>query len=54
MEHGSFDMTGLEAYMDGLVDGGPTLSGHLTPSVIVELPVQGENAESTMVCGAQV
>ena len=45
MEHGSFDMTGLEAYMDGLVDGGPTPSGHLTPSVIVELPVQGENAE---------
>ena len=45
MEHGSFDMTGLEAYMDGLVDGGPTPSGHVTPPVIVELPVQGENAE---------
>ena len=24
MEHGAFDMGGLEAYMDGLVDGGPT------------------------------
>ena len=45
MEHGSFDMGGLEAYMDGLVDGGPTPSGHITPTVIVELPVQGENAE---------
>jgi len=45
MEHGPFDMNGLEAYMDGLVDGGPTLSGHVTPAVIVELPVQGENAE---------
>jgi 4-hydroxy-2-oxoheptanedioate aldolase len=45
MEHGPFDMGGLEAYMDGLVDGGPTLSGHITPTVIVELPVQGENAE---------
>ncbi len=45
MEHGPFDMSGLEAYMDGLVDGGPTPSGHITPAVIVELPVQGENAE---------
>ena len=45
MEHGPFDMGGLEAYMDGLVDGGPTPSGHITPTVIVELPVQGENAE---------
>ena len=45
MEHGSFDMTGLESYMDGLVDGGPTASGHLTPTVIIELPVQGESAE---------
>jgi len=43
MEHGPFDMNGLEAYMDGLVDGGPTPSGHITPTVIVELPVQGEN-----------
>ena len=45
MEHGAFDMGGLEAYMDGLVVGGPTSSGHVTPTVIVELPVQGENAE---------
>ena len=45
MEHGAFDMGGLEAYMDGLVDGGPTPSGHVTPTVIVELPVQGESPE---------
>ena len=45
MEHGAFDMGGLEAYMDGLLDGGPTASGHVTPAVIVELPVQGENSE---------
>ena len=45
MEHGAFDMGGLEAYMDGLVDGGPTPSGHVTPTVIVELPVQGESAD---------
>ena len=39
MEHGSFDMAGLAEYMRGLVDGGPTASGHRTPAVIVELPV---------------
>src|ERR1700749_4885500 len=41
MEHGAFDMTGLEAYMRGLVDGGPTRSGHRTPAVVVEAPVNG-------------
>jgi 2-keto-3-deoxy-L-rhamnonate aldolase RhmA len=41
MEHGAFDMTGLAAYMQGLVDGGPTRSGHRTPPVIVEAPVSG-------------
>jgi 2-keto-3-deoxy-L-rhamnonate aldolase RhmA len=41
MEHGAFDMTGLEAYMRGLVEGGPTRSGHRTPAVIVEAPVNG-------------
>lgn len=41
MEHGAFDMTGLEAYMRGMVDGGPTNSGHRTPAVIVEAPVNG-------------
>jgi len=41
MEHGSFDMPGLAEYMRGLVDGGPTNSGHRTPAVIVEAPVRG-------------
>ena len=41
MEHGAFDMAGLDAYMHGLVDGGPTNSGHRTPTVIVESPVEG-------------
>jgi 4-hydroxy-2-oxoheptanedioate aldolase len=41
MEHGALDMTGLEAYMRGLVDGGPTRSGHRAPTVIVEAPVNG-------------
>jgi 4-hydroxy-2-oxoheptanedioate aldolase len=41
MEHGAFDMTGLAEYMRGLVDGGPTRSGHRTPAVVVEAPVNG-------------
>ncbi len=41
MEHGCFDMTGLDNFMRGLVDGGPTNSGHRTPTVIVEAPVDG-------------
>jgi hypothetical protein len=43
MEHGAFDMSGLDAYMRGLVDGGPTNSRHRTPTVIVEAPVDGSN-----------
>ena len=41
MEHGAFDMTGLAEYMRGLVDGGPARSGHRTPAIIVEAPVNG-------------
>ena len=41
MEHGAFDMTGLADYMRGMVDVGPTRSGHRTPTVIVEAPVNG-------------
>ena len=44
MEHGSFDMAGLAEYMRGLVEGGPTRSGHHTPAVIVEAPVNGTDA----------
>ncbi len=41
MEHGAFDMAGLAEYMVGLVEGGPTRSGHRTPAVIVEAPAHG-------------
>ena len=41
MEHGAFDMAGLDQFMRGLVDGGPTNSGHRTPAVLVEVPVDG-------------
>ncbi len=46
MEHGAFDMTGLEEYMRGLLDGGPTRSGHLTPTIIVEAPVNGTDGQN--------
>lgn len=41
MEHGTFDLSRLEAFMQGLADGGPTKSGHRMPTVIVTLPVNG-------------
>lgn len=43
MEHSSFDMAELRAFMQGLVDGGPTKSGHRTPTVIAVLPLGGIN-----------
>ena len=41
MEHGPFDPNLLRQFMLGLVEGGPTKSGHRTPTVIVTLPVLG-------------
>src|SRR5437867_9357801 len=41
MEHAPFDVKGLAEYMRGLVKGGPTKSGHRTPPVIVNVPVDG-------------
>ena len=41
MEHGAFDMAGLAAYLRGLAEAGPTRSGHRTPTVIIEAPVNG-------------
>lgn len=45
MEHGPLDFSNLRAFMQGLVDGGPTKSGHRTPAVIATLPVLGVNKE---------
>ena len=53
MEHGAFDMTGLEAYMRGMVAGGPTRSGHRTPAVIVEAPVNGIDEAHVRFCAWQ-
>ena len=44
MEHGAFDMAGLAEYMQGLAEAGPTRSGHPTPTVVVEAPVNGTDA----------
>ncbi len=41
MEHAPFDVKGLSEYMRGLAAGGPTRSGHRTPAVIVNVPVNG-------------
>src|SRR5687768_17583379 len=39
MEHGAFDINLLNEFMAGLVEAGPTRSGHRTPPVIVTLPI---------------
>jgi len=44
-EHGAMDFHGLAEYLTGMVEGGPTNSGHRTPTVIVEAPVNGINEE---------
>ena len=41
MEHNPLDFTKLRAFMQGLVDGGPTPSGHRTPTVIAIVPLLG-------------
>ena len=40
-EHGAFNLAGLDDYLHGMVDAGPAPSGHRTPTVIVEAPVNG-------------
>jgi 4-hydroxy-2-oxoheptanedioate aldolase len=45
LEHGAFDMGRLEEFMRGLVDGGPTASGHRTPPVITTLPTDGTDEQ---------
>ena len=37
-EHHPFDTVGLTKFMEGLREGGPTPSGHLTPTVVATLP----------------
>ncbi len=44
MEHQPLDFGLLKEFMKGLVDGGPTPSGHRTPTVIAIVPVLGLDA----------
>ena len=53
-KHGCFDLSGLDQFMKGLADGGPTNSGHKTPAVIVELPVDGVSADVIRANGWQM
>lgn len=46
MENGCFDFANLRNFMQGLVDGGPTPSGHRTPMVFVTLPAPGYDGPS--------
>lgn len=46
MEHAPFDLTLLRQFMQGLVDGGPTPSGHRTPAVICTVPALGVDVET--------
>lgn len=41
VEQAPFNAGELRAFIQGLIDGGPTPSGHRTPAVIVTLPVGG-------------
>ncbi|MGI9436990.1 MAG: aldolase/citrate lyase family protein [Geminicoccaceae bacterium] len=41
LEHLPFDMTALSGFMQGLIAGGPTKSGHRSPAVLVTLPTDG-------------
>lgn len=41
IEHSPFDMNALNEFMRGLIDGGPTKSGHRCAPVIVTLPFDG-------------
>jgi 4-hydroxy-2-oxoheptanedioate aldolase len=41
MEHGPLDFKELREFMRGLVEAGPTRTGHKTPAVVVTLPISG-------------
>jgi 4-hydroxy-2-oxoheptanedioate aldolase len=41
MEHAPLDFTALREFMRGLVEAGPTRTGHKTPPVVVTLPIAG-------------
>ena len=44
MESGAFDFHQVREFMRGLIEAGPTRTGHRTPPVIITLPVPGTEA----------
>lgn len=54
MEHQPLDFAALREFMRGLVDAGPTPSGHRTPAVIVVLPLLGLDEETVKAGGWMV
>jgi 4-hydroxy-2-oxoheptanedioate aldolase len=51
LEHSALDVHGLMQFMRGLIDGGPTRSGHRTPAVVVTLPMDGIDAATVRANG---
>ena len=46
LEHHPFAPEALHAFMRGLIEGGPTRSGHRTPATIVTLPIDASDADA--------
>src|SRR3979409_1921037 len=46
MEHGAYDVSGLHEFMRGLVDGGPTASGHRPPASIGTPPAPAARVQA--------
>ncbi len=54
VEHVALDFAALREFMRGLVDAGPTPSGHRTPTVIVSLPLLGLDEATVTASGWMV
>ena len=54
LEHLAYDIIGLTQFMRGLKDGGPTASGHLTPTVLVSPPANCTSVEEVIYNAWQV
>jgi len=48
LEQASYSMMEFRAFIQGLIDGGPTPSGHRTPAVIATLPLAGREASTVL------
>ncbi len=53
-EHNPFDIIGLRHFMRGLADGGPTNSGHRTPTVLATLPSNSRTVDEVRANAWQV